>query len=82
MKNISLPFQNLNHDIQKQIEHQAREIILKRGDSLSTSCELKKYVYIVQKGKIKSYQINLDNGKEQIIYIYKKNHIIDTVTKI
>jgi CRP-like cAMP-binding protein len=80
MKNIPLPFQNLNHPIQTQIENQAQEVTLKKGDAIFTADELEKYVYIVQEGKIKSYQLNLESGKEQIIYIYKKNHIIDTVT--
>ena len=80
MKNIPLPFQNLNHPIQTKIDSQAKEVTLKKGDSLFTSGELEKYVYIVKKGKIKSYQLNLESGKEQTIYIYKENHIIDTVT--
>jgi len=80
MKNIPLPFQNLNHPIQTKIESQSKEVTLKKGDSLFTSGELEKYVYIVKKGKIKSYQLNLENGKEQTLYIYKENHIIDTVT--
>jgi len=80
MRNIPLPFQNLNHPIQTKIDSQAKEITLKKGDSIFTADELKKYVYIVKKGKIKSYQLNLENSKEQTIYIYKENHIIDTVT--
>jgi len=79
MKNITLPFQNLNHPIQTKIESQAKEVTLKKGDSLCISGELKKYLYIINKGKIKSYQLNLTSGKEQTIYIYKENHIIDTV---
>jgi len=79
MKNITLPFQNLNHPIQTKIDSQAKEVILKKGDSLCISGELRKYLYIINKGKIKSYQLNLESGKEQTIYIYKENHIIDTV---
>jgi CRP-like cAMP-binding protein len=80
MKNIPLPFQNLNNSLQEKIDHQAKVVTLKKGDSIFTSGELEKYVYIVQKGKIKSYQLNLDTGKEQTLYIYKENHIFDTVT--
>jgi CRP-like cAMP-binding protein len=80
MESIPLPFQNLNHPIQTKIDNQAKEITFKKGDSIFTADELTKYIYIVQKGKIKSYQLNLTNGKEQTIYIYKENHIIDTVT--
>ena len=80
LTNIPLPFSNLSPVLQEKIYNQAKIVIYKKGDSIFASDELEKYVYIVQKGKIKSYQLNLDTGKEQTLYIYKENHIVDTVT--
>ena len=64
LTNIPLPFSNLSPVLQEKIDNQAKIVIYKKGDSIFASDELEKYVYIVQKGKIKSYQLNLDTGKE------------------
>jgi len=80
LTNIPLPFSNLSPVLQEKIDNQAKIVTIKKGDSIFSSDELEKYVYIIQKGKIKSYQLNLDTGKEQTLYIYKENHIVDTVT--
>jgi len=83
MENIDelpLPFENLDQTLQTRVNTQAKTITLNKGETPFLSDELEKHVYIVKKGKIKSYQLNLDNGKEQTIYIYRENHIFDTVT--
>ncbi|SFV57400.1 cAMP-binding proteins-catabolite gene activator and regulatory subunit of cAMP-dependent protein kinases [hydrothermal vent metagenome] len=76
---LPLPFENLNQTLQTEVDKKAKTVLLDKGETPFLSNELEKYVYIVKKGKIKSYQLNLNNGKEQIIYIYRKNHIFDTV---
>jgi len=76
---LPLPFENLNQTLQTRINTQAKTITLNKGEVPFLSNELEKYIYIVKEGKIKNYQLNLDNGKEQTIYIYRKNHIFDTV---
>ncbi len=58
----------------------AQVITLKKGDAAYLADELRKNVYVVKEGKIKSYQLNIENGKEQTLYIYSDNHIFDTVT--
>jgi len=81
MKNITdLPFENLNLSLQNKIKAQAQVVIIKKGDPAYLTDELRKNVYVVKQGKIKSYQLNIENGKEQTLYIYSDNHIFDTVT--
>ena len=83
MQNIAdlpLPFENLNLSLQNKIKAQAQVITLKKGDAAYLADELRKNVYVVKEGKIKSYQLNIENGKEQTLYIYRDNHIFDTVT--
>jgi CRP-like cAMP-binding protein len=75
-----LPFEDLDSSIQTQINNQSKEITLKKGDTPFLSNELSQYVYVVKKGKIKSYQINLESGREQTLYIYRDNTIFDTAT--
>ena len=77
---LPLPFENLNLSLQNKIKAQAQVIRLKKGDAAYLADELRKNVYVVKEGKIKSYQLNIENGKEQTLYIYSDNHIFDTVT--
>ena len=78
--NPPLPFENLSKPLQTMINEKAEVLILKKGEDSFLSEEFMKYVYVIQKGKLKSYQLNLDTGKEQILYIYKNNMIVDTIT--
>jgi len=77
---LPLPFQNLDFTLQNKINNQAQIVTLKKGDDVYLADELNKNVYVVKEGKIKSYQLNIENGKEQTLYIYRNNHIFDTVT--
>ena len=77
---LPLPFQYLEENLQKKIDNQAQIVTLKKGDISYLSDEVNKHVYVVKKGKVKSYQLNLEKGKEQTLYIYSNNHIFDTVT--
>jgi len=80
MTNLPLPFENLNKPLQEQLNAEAKTVTITKGETPFLSDELTKHVYVVKEGKIKSYQMNLNNGKEQTIYIYRKNNIFDTVT--
>jgi len=39
-----------------------------------------KYFYIVVEGRIKTYQINFQNAKEQTLFIYKRGDMFDVLT--
>ena len=55
-------------------------IKLKKGDTLLPHNELMKYFYIITKGKIKTYQINFKNSKEQTLSILRDGDMFDTIT--
>jgi len=42
--------------------------------------ELSSFFYIVLKGRIKSYQINLNSSKEQTLFVYRQGDMFDTIT--
>ena len=42
--------------------------------------DLLKYFYMVIDGKIKTYQINFENNKEQTIFIYRRGDMFDTIS--
>jgi len=62
------PFDTLDANIQEEIEHFTKLIHFKKGEILFSNKELTKYFYVLKNGKIKNYQLNLDNGKEQTIF--------------
>jgi len=51
-----------------------------KGSTPFYSDDLLEYFYIVVNGRIKTYQINFDNNKEQTIFIYKKGDMFDIVS--
>ncbi|HEY9203006.1 MAG TPA: Crp/Fnr family transcriptional regulator, partial [Sulfurimonas sp.] len=42
--------------------------------------DLLKHFYIVIDGRVKTYQMNLDNAKEQTIFIYKRGDMFDVIS--
>ena len=51
-----------------------------RGSSPFFPDDFLKYFYIVVEGRIKTYQINFQSNKEQIIFIYKRGDMFDIIT--
>jgi len=74
------PFQTLNADVQQEISHFTKRVYFKKGETLFTQDELSRYFYVIQTGKIKNYQLNLDNAKEQTIFILRQGDMFDTIT--
>lgn len=74
------PFELLDEEITKEINHFTKRVHFKKGETLFTNNELEHYFYVIQTGKIKSYQLNLDNGKEQTIFILRAGDMFDTIT--
>ena len=75
----SVPFYNLDTQAQGEISRITKRLLVKKGDTLFSGDELLRYFYIVVSGKIKSYQLNLDNGKEQTIFVYREGDMFDTI---
>ncbi len=71
--------EEMNPSVLSTINPYTKRVLCKRGESLFTADELMHYFYIVVRGKIKSYQLNLNNAKEQTIFIYRQGDMFDTV---
>ncbi len=75
----TVPFYNLDTQAQGEISRITKRFLVKKGDTLFSGDEVLHYFYIVVSGKIKSYQLNLDNGKEQTIFVYRQGDMFDTI---
>ena len=51
-----------------------------KGSSPFFPDDFLKYFYILVEGRIKTYQINFQNNKEQTIFIYKRGDMFDIIT--
>jgi CRP-like cAMP-binding protein len=72
------PFYELDTSTQHQIVSSTNRIILNKNELIDNE-ELMKYFYIVAKGKIRCYQLNLNNSKEQTISILRNGDMFDTM---
>jgi CRP-like cAMP-binding protein len=73
------PFQTLEPSVQNEISRFTKRLSFQKGETLFSGDELLHYFYIVTSGKIKNYQLNLDNGKEQTIFILREGDMFDTI---
>jgi len=73
------PFQVLEPAVQSEISRSTKRLRFKKGETLFSGDELQRYFYIVLSGKIKNYQLNLNNGKEQTIFILREGDMFDTI---
>jgi CRP/FNR family transcriptional regulator, cyclic AMP receptor protein len=71
---------NLNKSFEDEFYKYASSLEYKKGESAFHSDDLLKHFYIVVDGKIKTYQINFDNDKEQTIFIYKRGDMFDAIS--
>jgi len=80
MKNYDIQlFSKLDEPLKEQINKYAKMVYFKKGDLPFFHDELLKNFYIIVEGKIKSYQINLENLKEQTLFIYRRGDMLDTI---
>ncbi len=74
------PFELLDEGVLQEINRFTKRIYFKKGETLFGNGELSRYFYVVQSGKIKTYQLNLENAKEQTIFIFREGDMFDTIT--
>ncbi len=74
------PFEHLDEHVQREINHFTKLVQFQKGETLFGNGELSRYFYVVQKGKIKNYQLNLETGKEQTIFVFRAGDMFDTIT--
>ena len=70
---------DLEEKLKSELVRYGKVVKFKKNEILFNSNELQKYFYIVIEGKIKSYQINFKNSKEQTIFIYRKGDMFDAI---
>lgn len=71
---------NLNKSFEDEFYKYAKSLEFKKGSSAFHSDDLLKNFYIVVSGKIKTYQINFENDKEQTIFIYRRGDMFDAIS--
>lgn len=70
MNNSIVSSQNLDYVMRKKIDLFSKKVMFKKGETLFNNDELSSFFYVVESGKIKTYQLNLDNAKEQTILCF------------
>jgi CRP-like cAMP-binding protein len=73
------PFYALDTAAQGEIDRITKIRKLKKGESIVGDDELMRYFYVVRSGRIKNYQLNLENGKEQTLFILRQGDMFDTI---
>jgi len=72
-------FKELDQRFEEQFLQYGKIISLKKKEIPFLNGELSKYFYIVLKGKIKTFQMNFENGKEQTLFVYRAGDMFDTL---
>ncbi len=71
--------QKLDSGARTELSRYTKRVVFPKGEPLFNDGELERYFFIVTKGKIKSYQLNLENAKEQTLFIYREGDMFDTI---
>jgi len=72
-------FQGLNKTYIDEIGSSAKRLQFKKGESLFLGDELMHHFYVIVSGKVKTYQLNLQNAKEQTISILRSGDMFDII---
>ena len=72
-------FKDLDQSFEQQFIQYGKIISFKKKETPFLNGELHKYFYIVLKGKIKTFQLNLDSAKEQTLFVYRAGDMFDTL---
>lgn len=73
-------FDNIDKEFEEEFYNYSETLEYAKGTSPFLSNDLLKYFYIVLDGKIKTYQINFENSKEQTLFIYQRGDMFDIVS--
>lgn len=72
-------FNNLNMTLKDEINKYAKLVHFKKGKPFFSAEDSLKNFYIILSGKVKVYQLNLENAKEQTIFILSHGDMHDTI---
>ena len=73
-------FAQFDDSFREEINKSAQLVHIAKGESLFTGDELLHFFYIIVRGRLKVYQLNLQTAKEQTIFILKSGDMLDTIT--
>ena len=71
---------NTTQTFEDEFYKYAQPMEYEKGSSPFFPDDFLKYFYILVEGRIKTYQINFQNNKEQTIFIYKRGDMFDVIT--
>ena len=69
----------LDQSFEQQFLQYGKVVSFKKKETPFLDDELSKFFYIVLKGKIKTFQMNLENAKEQTLFVYRAGDMFDTL---
>ena len=72
-------FQNLEQSFEQEFLQYGKQVSFKKKETPFVDDRLHTYFYIMLSGKIKSFQMNLETGKEQTLSIYRQGDMFDTL---
>jgi len=72
-------FQELDQSFEQQFLQYGQVVSFKKKETPFMNDELHRYFYIVLKGKVKTFQMNLETGKEITLSIYRQGDMFDTL---
>jgi CRP-like cAMP-binding protein len=72
-------FKELDQSFEEQFLKYGKILSFKKKETPFLDNELFRYFYIVLKGKIKSYQLNLETSREQTLFVYRGGDMFDTL---
>ena len=72
-------FKELDQSFEQQFLKYGKVVSFKKKETPFLDGELSKFFYIVLKGKIKTFQMNLENAKEQTLFVYRSGDMFDTL---
>jgi len=79
-KNVPELLQNINQTFTNEFYKYAKPLEFEKGSSPFFPDDLLKYFYIIVDGRVKTYQINFENEKEQTIIVYKRGDMFDVIS--
>jgi len=73
-------FNNIASSFEDELLKVSKIVEFEKGSNPFYPEDLLEYFYMVIDGKIKTYQINFDNNKEQTIFVYRKGDMFDVIS--
>lgn len=74
------PLDILQQELKDDVARFGNVIHFAKGESMMHPNETMKYFFLIIEGRVKVSQINLETGKEQILYLLTKGDMYDVVT--